>query len=90
LPTGESASIASGIQVEKNINSKKNHGFIENKVYQAEFEQALEEIRPAFGMDNSGLENRVVGGFYNYGHNFEELYQRCKDFIGEIRHSKNT
>jgi hypothetical protein len=33
----------------------------------ADFERALSEIKPAFGMDNSGLENKVIGGIFNYG-----------------------
>jgi hypothetical protein len=33
----------------------------------ADFNRALDEIKPAFGMDSSSLENKLVGGFYNYG-----------------------
>jgi hypothetical protein len=36
-------------------------------IHHADFERALSEIKPSFGMDNSGLENKVIGGFYNYG-----------------------
>lgn len=56
----------------------------------ADFKRALEEIKPAFGMDNSGLENRVVGGFYNFGASFESLYGKCNDFVNELRSSDNT
>lgn len=56
----------------------------------ADFERALDEIRPAFGMDNSSLENRLLGGFYDYGPKFSELFQRCKDFINEVKHSEKT
>ena len=33
-----------------------------------DFKTALEEIKPAFGVDSSGmLENKVRGGIYEYG-----------------------
>ena len=43
----------------------------------ADFIRALDEVRPAFGMDNSGLESKLKGGFYNYGSKFEKNYERC-------------
>lgn len=55
-----------------------------------DFETALSEIKPAFGMDNSGLENKVVGGIYSYGPAFDDCISKCKDFINEIKNSKNT
>ena len=82
-PTGPS-SVASGVKVDK---SKKT-GFVENKVWQADFERALDEIKPAFGMDNSGLENKLVGGIYNFGPKFTDLYSKCTDFISEIKNSQ--
>ena len=56
------ASVASGIKVDK-----KKQGFVEHQVFMKDFDKALDEIKPAFGMDNSGLENKLIGGFYNYG-----------------------
>ena len=56
----------------------------------ADFERALTEIKPAFGMDNSGLENKLVGGIYSYGKNFDDVITKCTDFINEIKNSKNT
>jgi len=56
----------------------------------ADFEHALEEIKPAFGMDNSGLENKLVGGIHEYGARFTDLYSKCSDFINEVRNSQNT
>jgi hypothetical protein len=32
-----------------------------------DFIHALEEVKPAFGMDNKALENSVRGGFHLYG-----------------------
>ena len=79
------SSTASSIKVDK-----KKQGFVEHQVFMKDFEKALDEIKPAFGMDNSGLENKLVGGFYNYGKSFSDIYGRCNDFINEIRHSENT
>lgn len=31
------------------------------------FLQALEEVKPAFGIDDIGLQSRLRGGFLNYG-----------------------
>ena len=61
--------------------------FVEQKITMADFTRALDEVKPAFGMDNSGLENRVVGGFYNFGYKFESLYGKCNDFVNELRNS---
>ena len=43
---------------------------MEHKIYMADFMRALDEIKPAFGMDNNALENKIAGGFYNYGPSF--------------------
>ena len=56
----------------------------------ADFERALEEIKPAFGMDNTGLENKLVGGIHSYGSSFDELMAKCINNIEELRASKNT
>ena len=56
----------------------------------ADFERALSEIKPLFGMDNSGLENKIIGGFYTYGNRFENCISKCKDFVNEIRTSHST
>jgi hypothetical protein len=42
-----------------------------------DFQRALSEIKPAFGMDNSSLENKVIGGFINYGKRFTDVHTRC-------------
>jgi len=77
------ASVASGVKVDK----KKKEGFIENKVWQADFDRALDEIKPAFGMDDKGLENKLVGGIHNYGARYDDLHMKCTDFINEVRNS---
>ena len=58
-----------------------------NQVHNYDFMRALDENKPAFGMDNSGLENKIIGGIYDYGHNFSTLKSRCEEFINKIRNS---
>lgn len=65
-------------------------GSTEKKIKMADFLQALEEIKPAFGIDNTNLNNSLRGGFYHYGERFEDLYKTGLNFINEIRNSKNT
>ena len=67
-PNGPS-SVASGMAVDPTKKIKK--GLVLNKVFMTDFMRALEENKPAFGIDNTGLENKVLGGIYNYGTNFE-------------------
>lgn len=86
-PTNPS-SVASGIKVDKkSVNKSK---FSENQILMADFEKALSEIKPLFGMDNTGLENKVIGGFHSYGNRFDNCISKCTDFINEIRTSNNT
>ena len=66
---------------------RKEGAFVEHKVLNADFDRALDEIRPAFGMDNTGLENKVVGGIYDFGPRYRDLHSKCTDFINEIRGS---
>jgi len=35
-----------------------------------DFMNALEEIRPAFGMDDIGIDSRLRGGFINFSPKF--------------------
>lgn len=50
----------------------------------------MREIPPAFGMDSGELESKVLGGLYDYGPVFSDLYDKCKSFVAEVKHSKNT
>ena len=56
----------------------------------AHFMQALEEVKPAFGIDDNNLNNLIRGGFYHYGDRFSELYKAGLNFLKEIKNSKNT
>jgi vesicle-fusing ATPase len=56
----------------------------------ADFIQALEENKPAFGVDNENLNNCVRGGILEYGESFNEIYRISMNFVNEIKHSKTT
>lgn len=88
--TGTAASLPSGEESKIDSGSKKDKSFLGRKVNNADFVRALKEIPPAFGMDSGNLESRVRGGLYNYGPAFSDLYDKCKSFVAEIKHSKNT
>lgn len=49
-----------------------------------DFLQALEENRPAFGVDNDNLQNCIRAGVHEYGEAFNELQRVCRTFIKEI------
>jgi hypothetical protein len=46
-----------------------------------DFKQALEEVKTAFTMDSSGLENKLIGGVYSYGVNFDNMWNKCLNCI---------
>lgn len=62
----------------------------DRKVTMADFEQALEENKPAFGVDNDNLQNSIRGGFYPYGETFNEVYKNGQNFLNEIKNSQAT
>ena len=59
------SSAASGMTIDKK--KQKSKGLVLTQVHNYDFMRALEENKPAFGMDNSGLENKIIGGIYDYG-----------------------
>lgn len=55
-----------------------------------DFLQALQEIKPAFGIDENEIDTWIRGGIIPYGANFHNLQQKCRDFLNEIKGSKKT
>jgi hypothetical protein len=49
------------------------------------FIKSLDEVKPAFGMDDANLENKLKQGFFNYGEKFSKNYSKCQTFINEIK-----
>src|SRR5947209_4388333 len=60
------------------------------KVDMADFLRALDEVKPAFGMDNVALQNYCLGGILEYGDAFNQVFKACGDFIKEINNSSKT
>jgi vesicle-fusing ATPase len=55
-----------------------------------DFDLALNEIKPAFGVDESDLSNSIRGGIVNHGERFNDVFKNCSDFVQEIKTSTTT
>lgn len=55
-----------------------------------DFLLSLEEIKPAFGVDDKSLENSFRGGIYNHGSDFQRIYELCNDFVTSIQNSSSA
>ena len=55
-----------------------------------DFTLSLEEIKPAFGIDDKSLENQLRGGIYNHGLDFQIVYELCNDFVTSIQNSSSA
>ena len=55
-----------------------------------DLELALEEIKPAFGVDDQSLENSFRGGIYNHGHDFNKIYELGQDLIRSIQSASSA
>eukprot|EP01097_Dermamoeba_algensis_P005479 TRINITY_DN3489_c0_g1_i1.p1 TRINITY_DN3489_c0_g1~~TRINITY_DN3489_c0_g1_i1.p1 ORF type:complete len:784 (-),score=205.95 TRINITY_DN3489_c0_g1_i1:72-2180(-) len=55
-----------------------------------DFDRALEEIKPAFGVSGPEFENCIRYGMYRYGPGFDKLVQTCQDFISQVKNSPKT
>lgn len=55
-----------------------------------DFTLSLEEIKPAFGIDDKSLENQLRGGIYNHGLDFQRVYELCNDFVTSIQNSSSA
>ena len=55
-----------------------------------DFRLSLDEIKPAFGVDDKSLENSFRGGIYNHGSEFQHVYELCNDFVTSIQNSSSA
>ena len=55
-----------------------------------DFRLSLDEIKPAFGVDDKSLENSFRGGIYNHGSDFQYVYELCNDFVTSIQNSSSA
>jgi len=54
------------------------------------FQHALEETKPAFGVDEDELRNYLRSEPINYGPEYEALMKTCKVFVDQVRDSPAT
>lgn len=84
------ASFALNRQVSDINNLQKKIDYSKLKVTKADFEQALSEVRPAFGIATNEFESYLAHGLINYGKQFSQLVNTCKSFINQVETSKRT
>uniref|UniRef100_A0A7S0S019 Vesicle-fusing ATPase n=2 Tax=Pyramimonas obovata TaxID=1411642 RepID=A0A7S0S019_9CHLO len=60
------------------------------KVTMADFEAALEEVKPAFGAAVDSLERCRLNGIIPYGPHFQHLMTTCRSIIQQVRTSEQT
>ena len=56
----------------------------------ADFERALDEVKPAFGSESDALNDATRLGIINYGAKFEEVLQTGKLFVEQVASSDKT
>ena len=67
-----------------------NMGSTLKKVEMRHFMQALEEIKPQFGVDTEEIDILVRNGIINYGPAFTRVWDTCNTFVEQVRSSPNT
>jgi len=62
----------------------------EIKVAKVDFERALREIKPLFGVDTDEFETCMRNGVINYGPSVNKLMTTCETFVAQVRNSDRT
>lgn len=70
--------------------AKQGTGFEYRQIMMEDFEKALNETKPAFGVDEAELDTSIRGGIIPYGDRFNDLDAKCKDLVKEVVGSKKT
>lgn len=73
-----------------NIGKLDIKSIMNRKVTMEDFKMSLEEIKPQFGIDHSGFENRLSAGFIEYGDKFRVLYEDAKVLVENLKNSDTT
>jgi len=60
------------------------------KVARVDFEMALKEVKPLFGVDTDEFENCMRNGIINYGPNIQKLLDTGETFVSQVRNSDKT
>eukprot|EP00830_Metopus_es_P021596 TRINITY_DN911_c0_g1_i2.p1 TRINITY_DN911_c0_g1~~TRINITY_DN911_c0_g1_i2.p1 ORF type:complete len:722 (-),score=166.03 TRINITY_DN911_c0_g1_i2:42-2207(-) len=68
----------------------KDFASILKKVERRHFLQALEDVKPQFGVDTDEIENSIRNGIINYGPTFGRVWDTCNTFVEQVRSSTNT
>jgi len=71
-------------------NKSKIEKDVQIKVTMADFELALQEVKPAFGISTDELEPYLAHGLIDYGQSFTQLLGKCKSFVQQISNSDTT
>jgi len=82
------ASFALNKQIDVGDGVKLKEGDI--VVNKGDFERALEEVRPAFGIDNEEFSNCMRNGVINYGPRVEKLLHNGNLFVQQVKYSDRT
>lgn len=60
------------------------------KVEMTDFQEALQEVKPAFGVESDALERHKLQGIIPHGPNFDHLVKTCKTLISQTKTSSTT
>lgn len=60
------------------------------KIGKVDFERALQEIKPLFGVDTDEFENCMRNGIINYGESIQRLLTTGDTFVAQVRNSDRT
>jgi len=60
------------------------------KVEMRDFEEALLEVKPAYGVENETLEAYRLGGIVSHGEQFQHLMKTCSTLVNQVKCSEKT
>eukprot|EP01012_Entosiphon_sulcatum_P047821 TRINITY_DN653_c0_g1_i1.p1 TRINITY_DN653_c0_g1~~TRINITY_DN653_c0_g1_i1.p1 ORF type:complete len:779 (+),score=221.41 TRINITY_DN653_c0_g1_i1:49-2337(+) len=60
------------------------------KVSRRDFMNALDEVKPAFGVQQDELDVYIRHGLFDYGQRWATLQATCSSFVAQLRRSKRT
>jgi vesicle-fusing ATPase len=84
------ASFALNRQISDIHNLQKTIDYSKLKITKADFEQALIEVKPAFGVSTNEMESYLAQTLINYGKKFVQMMNTCKSFIHQVETSQRT
>ena len=59
-------------------------------VCKQDFDRALDEVKPAFGVDNEEFANCIRNGIITYGPKVQKLLYNGNLFVQQVKHSNRT